>query len=232
MPDRRPQLFLTARVAYTAALGVRHGVPGSGELLDHAMDSLTGLHADAEHGGWLSEPGLGHPQDDLRPRARGAGLGDGAHGRPPGGGRPARPGRRRRRDPALGPAGRGAARVVRPRLVRLRGLPGGQRQHARPRGVHRHGQRHRRRRVARARAGDRRPVHQRRRPRAGLAAAGALHRRLGGAARVQPRRAAAPVPAVRRHLRPLAGVVALPPPARRLAAGRVARRGSSRRPTA
>src|SRR5678815_2039503 len=57
MPDRRPQLFLTARMAPTAALGVRHGVPGSGELLDHAMESLTGLHADTEHGGWLSEPG-------------------------------------------------------------------------------------------------------------------------------------------------------------------------------
>ena len=57
MPGRRPQLFLTARMAYTAAIGVRHGVPGSGELLDHAMASLTGLHADTEHGGWLSEPG-------------------------------------------------------------------------------------------------------------------------------------------------------------------------------
>ena len=57
MPGRRPQLFLTARMAYTAALGVRHGVPGSGELLDHAMSSLTGIHADTQHGGWLSEPG-------------------------------------------------------------------------------------------------------------------------------------------------------------------------------
>ena len=57
MPGRRPQLFLTARMAHTAALGVRHGIPGSGELLDHAMSSLTGLHADSEHGGWLSEPG-------------------------------------------------------------------------------------------------------------------------------------------------------------------------------
>ncbi|MBM6402332.1 AGE family epimerase/isomerase [Phycicoccus sonneratiae] len=57
LPDRGPQLFLTARMAYTAAAGVRHGVPGSGELLDHAMSSLTGLHADHVHGGWLSEPG-------------------------------------------------------------------------------------------------------------------------------------------------------------------------------
>lgn len=58
LPGRTPQLFLTARMAYTAALAARHGVPGSGALLDHAMDSLTGLHADPVHGGWLSEPGV------------------------------------------------------------------------------------------------------------------------------------------------------------------------------
>ncbi len=57
LPERPPQLFLTARMAHTAAIGVRHGIPGSGELLDHAMDSLTGLHADREYGGWLTEPG-------------------------------------------------------------------------------------------------------------------------------------------------------------------------------
>ena len=57
LAGRPPQLFLTARMAYASALGVRHGIPGSGELLDHAMESLTGLHADARHGGWLSEPG-------------------------------------------------------------------------------------------------------------------------------------------------------------------------------
>lgn len=57
LPDRTPQLFLTARAAYMSALGVRHGVPGSGEILDHAMTSLAGLHADRVNGGWLSEPG-------------------------------------------------------------------------------------------------------------------------------------------------------------------------------
>ena len=57
MPGLAPQLFLTARMAYSSAVGVRHGIPGSGELLDHAMASLVGLHADAEHGGWLSQPG-------------------------------------------------------------------------------------------------------------------------------------------------------------------------------
>ena len=62
LPGRSPQLFLTARMAYTSALAVRQGVPGAGELLDHAMASLTGLHADAEHGGWLSEPGSVTPK--------------------------------------------------------------------------------------------------------------------------------------------------------------------------
>ncbi len=57
MPGRPPQLFLTARMAYAASIGVRHGIPGSGELLDHAIESLVGLHADTEHGGWFTEPG-------------------------------------------------------------------------------------------------------------------------------------------------------------------------------
>jgi sulfoquinovose isomerase len=57
LPGRRPQLFLTARMTHVAATGVRLGVPGSGELLDHGTASLLGLHADHEHGGWLSEPG-------------------------------------------------------------------------------------------------------------------------------------------------------------------------------
>jgi len=57
MPGRTPQLFLTARMTHVAATGVRLGVPGAGELLDHGMASLLGLHADPAHGGWLSEPG-------------------------------------------------------------------------------------------------------------------------------------------------------------------------------
>jgi sulfoquinovose isomerase len=57
MPDRTPLLFLTARMTYVAAIGARLGVPGAGELLDHGMASLTGLHADREHGGWLTQPG-------------------------------------------------------------------------------------------------------------------------------------------------------------------------------
>jgi sulfoquinovose isomerase len=57
MPGRPPQLFLTARMAYASSIGVRHGITGSGELLDHAMESLVGLHADTEHGGWFTQPG-------------------------------------------------------------------------------------------------------------------------------------------------------------------------------
>ena len=57
LAGKRPQLFLTARMAYMSAFGVARGIPGSGELLDHAMDSLLGFHADTEHGGWLTEPG-------------------------------------------------------------------------------------------------------------------------------------------------------------------------------
>lgn len=57
LPGRRPQLFLTARMTHVAATGVRLGVPGAGELLDHGTASLRGLHADDVHGGWLSEPG-------------------------------------------------------------------------------------------------------------------------------------------------------------------------------
>ncbi len=57
LSGRTPQLYLTARMAYTAGLAVAHGVPGAGALLDHGLLSLTGLHADNEHGGWISEPG-------------------------------------------------------------------------------------------------------------------------------------------------------------------------------
>lgn len=61
MPGRVPQLFLTCRLTHVAALGVARGVPGSGRLLDHGVDSLLGAHLDRAHGGWLSELG-GGPQ--------------------------------------------------------------------------------------------------------------------------------------------------------------------------
>jgi sulfoquinovose isomerase len=57
LPGREPLLFLTARMAHASALGVRHRVPGSAELLDHALGSLLGIHADDVHGGWVSVPG-------------------------------------------------------------------------------------------------------------------------------------------------------------------------------
>lgn len=57
MADKPPMLFLTARMAWVSSAGVREGIPGAGRLLDHAMDSLLGFHWDAEHRGWLTQPG-------------------------------------------------------------------------------------------------------------------------------------------------------------------------------
>lgn len=51
---REPELFLTARMVHTAALGYARGIPGSGALLDHGMESLLGPFADEECGGWRS----------------------------------------------------------------------------------------------------------------------------------------------------------------------------------
>lgn len=56
MRGRTPQLFLTARMAHSSAIGTVLGIPGCGPLLDHAVDSLRGLFADDEHGGWFSDP--------------------------------------------------------------------------------------------------------------------------------------------------------------------------------
>lgn len=57
MAGKSPMLFLTARMAWVSSAGVREGIPGAGRLLDHAMDSLLGFHWDAEHRGWLTQPG-------------------------------------------------------------------------------------------------------------------------------------------------------------------------------
>ena len=76
--------------------------PGSGELLDHAMASLDRPARRHRARRLAQRAGRGHPQDDLRPRARRARLVGGAHGRAPRGRRPARPGRRRRRDAGSG----------------------------------------------------------------------------------------------------------------------------------
>lgn len=62
MPGRHPQLFLTARMGYVAAYGVRRGVPGADALLDHALASLLGFHRDPAYDGWLSEPGTKTPK--------------------------------------------------------------------------------------------------------------------------------------------------------------------------
>ncbi|MBP6997344.1 MAG: AGE family epimerase/isomerase [Phycicoccus sp.] len=57
LPGKRPQLFLTARMTHVAAMAVARGIPGSGELLDHGIDSILSIHRDAEYGGWFTEPG-------------------------------------------------------------------------------------------------------------------------------------------------------------------------------
>lgn len=54
---RRPQLFLTSRMAWTAAAAMRQAIPGAEMLLDHAVTSLLGFHWDASNRGWLTEPG-------------------------------------------------------------------------------------------------------------------------------------------------------------------------------
>lgn len=56
MLGRRPQLFLTARMAHVSSIGIALGIPGAGPLLDHAIDSLEGLFADDVHGGWFTDP--------------------------------------------------------------------------------------------------------------------------------------------------------------------------------
>ncbi len=88
---------------------------------------------------------LRHTEVHLRPRPRRPRRRDGAGGRSPRCGAAARAGGRGRRHPPLGRVDPDPAGVVRRRLVRPRGVPGGQRQHARGRGLHRHGSRHGRR---------------------------------------------------------------------------------------
>lgn len=56
LDDRPPALFLTARMVHAASIGAVRGIPGSQRLLDHAIDSLDGLFADTEHGGWFTDP--------------------------------------------------------------------------------------------------------------------------------------------------------------------------------
>ena len=141
MPGRRP-VFLDRADGVHSRPGCAARHPGLGELLDHAMASLVGVHADREHGGVAQRARRGDPEGHLRPRARRPGRLHGAGRRAPHGTDPARPGGRGRRVATLGRADPDPARVLRPRLVRLRGLPRCQRQHARPRGVPRDGNRH------------------------------------------------------------------------------------------
>jgi sulfoquinovose isomerase len=57
LPDQPPPLWITARMTHVFALGELLGQPGCGPLADHGLWALTDRFADAEHGGWLPEPG-------------------------------------------------------------------------------------------------------------------------------------------------------------------------------
>lgn len=68
LPGRRPMLLLTARVANVSTLEVRHGIPGSGDLLgfEQVVDTLDRQFWDAE--AFLV---MGRASDDARwPRRR------------------------------------------------------------------------------------------------------------------------------------------------------------------
>ncbi len=56
VPGKHPQLFLTARMTYVAALAAVRGIPGSGALLDHGVDALLALHRDPAADGWIADP--------------------------------------------------------------------------------------------------------------------------------------------------------------------------------
>ncbi len=51
-PGKEPLCFLTARLVHASAIGLATGIPGSGRLLDHGVDSLLGVFHDPVHGGF------------------------------------------------------------------------------------------------------------------------------------------------------------------------------------
>jgi sulfoquinovose isomerase len=63
LPDRPPQLWITARMAHVFALGELMGQPGCGPLADHGLWALRERFADPEYGGWLPEPGAGSAKE-------------------------------------------------------------------------------------------------------------------------------------------------------------------------
>jgi sulfoquinovose isomerase len=56
-PERRPELWITARMTHVFALGDLLGQPGCGPLADHGLRALAERFVDPEHGGWFAELG-------------------------------------------------------------------------------------------------------------------------------------------------------------------------------
>ncbi len=79
VPDlaRPVELWVSCRMTHVYALGHLLGRPGSAALVDHGLQSLHDRFHDHEHGGWYAKVGPDgpdrHRQDGLRARLRGAG---------------------------------------------------------------------------------------------------------------------------------------------------------------
>ncbi len=221
LPGRPVETWIVARMTHVFGLAQLLGRPGADELVRHGVAALTDgpLH-DAEHGGWRAST-----DDDTKAAyvhafvvlagstAATAGTEGGAGAAAP---RPSTIWQDRFWDDDAGLAVEEWDRAGR-RLDDYRGV------NANMHGVEASlaaadalaGRRRDRRPAARPGAAHHRAGRPRLGPGARLAAARALHRRLGAAARLQPRPAGRPVPPVRRHRRaPVRVGAAGPAPAR------------------
>lgn len=61
------QLWITARMTHSYALGTLLGRPGAGSLADHGIAALNGLLYDDTHGGWFASATPDGPVDDSKP---------------------------------------------------------------------------------------------------------------------------------------------------------------------
>ncbi len=67
LPDRPVELWITARMTYSFAIGVLLGRAGDDELVDHGLAALAGPLRDDVHGGWFSSVDTGgRPVDDAK----------------------------------------------------------------------------------------------------------------------------------------------------------------------
>ncbi|NMM97737.1 AGE family epimerase/isomerase [Bifidobacterium olomucense] len=54
-PSQGVQTWITCRMAHVYSIGALLGYPGAGELVDKALNGLTGILHDDEHGGWYPQ---------------------------------------------------------------------------------------------------------------------------------------------------------------------------------